>query len=257
MLKAHSQRIHLVKNWPRSILKCNQTCLAQVPHLTMTDLKLSVLFFFVLFYRLVSFYLGSRAHLSPKFFFLFFTDICVNNPAGLLRCAGTAARTHRSICVLSMRYYFARTKLSVVCAQPRATNCIWGWRDREGFLFWKWIDITCKPTLKRHDSCLTAPSSSGGPAPHIDANILYQDPGLHPYIIKPSTRCKYEDFLWNKGREWGLKPFAGRWAAGGGMGELVSTGSQPSDEEALKPERAKWSYVIQRGRDGIMEEGDY
>lgn len=183
MLKAHSQRIHLVKNWPRSVLKCNQTCLAQVPHLTMTDLKLSVLFVcFVL--QTGEFLLGFKGASLSKVCF-FFTDICVNNPAGLLRCAGTAARTHRSICVPSMRYYFARTKLSVVCAQPRATNCIWGWRDREGFLFWKWIDITCKPTLKRHDSCLTAPSSSGGPAPHIDANILYQDPGLHPYIIKP------------------------------------------------------------------------
>lgn len=82
-----------------------------------------------------------------------------------------------------MRYYFARTKLSVVCVLgPKATNCIWGWRDREGFLFWKWIAITCKPTLKRHDSCLTASSSSGGLAPHIEASILYLDAGL--YLIR-------------------------------------------------------------------------
>lgn len=65
--------------------------------------------------------------------------------------------------------------------------------------------------------------------------------------ISSETRAESED----------SNPFAGRWAAGGGMGELVSAGSQPSDEEALKPERAKGSYVIQRGRDGIMEEGDY
>lgn len=68
--------MHLVRNWPRSVFKSNQTCLAQVPHLTMTDLKLSVFFdcLFFLDFKTGEFLFGSEgASLSNLYFF--FTDM--------------------------------------------------------------------------------------------------------------------------------------------------------------------------------------
>lgn len=91
---------------------------------------------------------------------------CVNNPVCRLYCVARARRLGRTIpfafCLCAIILPGQSCPLCVL--SPKATNCIWGWRDRGGFLFWKWIAITCKPTLKRHDSCLTASSSSGGPS---------------------------------------------------------------------------------------------
>lgn len=42
-----------------------------------------------------------------------------------------------------------------------------------------------------------------------------------------------------------------------GQGELWSTSRALFEQGALRPDRTEGFYVIQQGRDDIMEEGDY
>lgn len=163
---------------------------------------------------------------------------CVNNPVCSLYCVARARRVGRTIpfafCLCAIILPGQSCPLCVL--SPKATNCICGWRDREGFLFWKWIAITCKPTLKRHDSCLTASSSSG--APSSTSTLTCVDAGLYVIhykvihilvcivhlTISSETRKESQD----SNREGIIAVNTGStilcWAVGGGIGELQRAG---------------------------------
>lgn len=122
------QRILLKK----SVLKYNQTCVIQFPP-SLLPMTLWLTWKFPPGFVLITECGLKIRWVSAR------VQACVNNPVCSLycvaRCTGTAGRTHHSICVLSMRYYFARTKLSVVCAQPQGYKLhLWMKRQRRLFV---------------------------------------------------------------------------------------------------------------------------